>query len=115
LPLIIRDSLRDATREQPNRPLTPKLVSDILANAITSLDDTIARDVFDMLPGGMANLANISDAEIRRVINDQHAGGRNYDKARLCMYGTTALVSLVDPEQENLWVANVGDCQAGML
>ena len=33
--------------------------------------------------------------------------------ARLCMYGTTALVALVDPDHQNLWVANVGDCQAG--
>ena len=41
-------------------------------------------------------------------------GGVNYKKARLCMYGTTALVALVDPEQENLWLANLGDCQASM-
>lgn len=28
------------------------------------------------------------------------------------MYGSTALVALVDDTHENLWVANVGDCQA---
>jgi pyruvate dehydrogenase phosphatase len=31
------------------------------------------------------------------------------------MYGTTALVALVDPEHENLWLANLGDCQAVMV
>jgi hypothetical protein len=28
------------------------------------------------------------------------------------MYGTTALVALVDPDHKDLWVANLGDCQA---
>lgn len=56
-----------------------------------------------------------SDAQIKEIINDQHLGGANWRKARLCMYGTTALVALVDPDHINLWVANLGDCQAGAL
>jgi len=28
------------------------------------------------------------------------------------MYGTTALVALVDPDHKDLWVANLDDCQA---
>jgi len=36
--------------------------------------------------------------------------GENWRKARLCMYGTTALVALTDPKGEGVWVANLGDC-----
>lgn len=31
------------------------------------------------------------------------------------MYGTTALVALIDPDHVNLWVANLGDCQAVLI
>lgn len=95
--------------------MTPAYVADLLTRAIVSFDEAIARDVLDLFPGGIAGLSNLSDEEIRRIINDQYHGGRNFKKARLCMYGTTALIALVDPEHANLWVANLGDCQAGMF
>lgn len=81
---------------------------------MTSFDDAIAADVLDLFPGGLDSLSDISDKQIQATINDLHRGGDNYKKARLCMYGTTALVALVDPDHENLWLANLGDCQAGM-
>lgn len=81
---------------------------------MTTFDEAIAGDVLDLFPGGLESLASLSDEHIRRKINDITSGGVNYKKARLCMYGTTALVALVDPEHENLWLANLGDCQAGM-
>jgi len=112
LPIIIRDSLRNTFHANPTCRPTIESISDLLSHAITSFDDAISRDVLDIFPGGMAKLSQYSDAELRYTLNDHHAGGRNYKKARLCMYGTTALVVLVDPEQENLWIANVGDCQA---
>ena len=77
-----------------------------------AFDDTIAHDVLDLFGGFVDNLDNYTDAEIWAIINDQHEGGVNWRKARLCMYGTTALVALVDPDHKNLWVANLGDCQA---
>lgn len=49
---------------------------------------------------------------IQAIIN-RNADPQFLKKARLCMYGTTALIALVDPDHQNLWVANVGDCQAG--
>ena len=72
----------------------------------------------------MDQLSNYTDADIRKVINDNHHGqglyggprgpattsGENWRKARLCMYGTTALVALMDPKGEGVWVANLGDC-----
>ncbi|KAF7323311.1 Hexose transport-related protein [Mycena chlorophos] len=51
-------------------------------------------------------------ARMERILEK---GGDNYRKARLCMYGTTALVALTDPDHENLWVANLGDCQAVLV
>jgi len=82
---------------------------------MTSFDDAIAGDVLDLFPGGLESLPSLSNEHIQSTINDIHHGGVNYKKARLCMYGTTALVALVDPDHENLWLANLGDCQAGML
>jgi pyruvate dehydrogenase phosphatase len=81
---------------------------------MTSFDEAIANDVLDLFPGGIESLSTLSNEYIQLVVNDFHHGGANYKKARLCMYGTTALVALVDPEHENLWLANLGDCQAGM-
>jgi pyruvate dehydrogenase phosphatase len=113
LPVVIRDVLREAFRKQSDRNFAPQFISDLLSQSITSFDNAIAQDVLDLFPGGLQNISAYSDAELRRVINDQHTGGENYYKVRLCVYGTTALVALVDPERENLWVANLGDCQAG--
>lgn len=114
LPIIIRDFLREAFEQNPLRPTTPAFISDLLSRSMTSFDEAIAGDVLDLFPGGLESLETLSDDHIRRTINDIHSGGVNYKKARLCMYGTTALVALVDPEHENLWLANLGDCQAGM-
>jgi pyruvate dehydrogenase phosphatase len=109
LPIIVGEFLRKGVDEGP---FTPALISDLFSQSIVAFDDAIAHDVLDLFPEGLAGL---SDKEIRRTINDQHHGGHNYKKARLCMYGTTALVALVDPQHENLWIANVGDCRAVMM
>lgn len=111
LPIIIRDFLRKALAENPSLSLTPPLIADLFSRSIVAFDDAIANDVLDLF-GGLEGLDNFSDTEIRNIINDQHDGGANWKKARLCMYGTTALVALVDPDHQNLWVANLGDCQA---
>ncbi|KZP13782.1 protein serine/threonine phosphatase 2C [Athelia psychrophila] len=115
LPIIIRDFLREAMDDDPQQLEDPDFISDLLSHAMTSFDDAIAGDVLDLFPGGLAGLANLSDDNIRHIINDIHTGGANFKKARLCMYGTTALVALVDPDHKNLWVANLGDCAAVMV
>ena len=113
LPIIVTEFLEKALAG-PDAPIPPPdVVSDLLSRSITSFDDAIAGDVLDLFPGGLASLAARSDEEISRVINDFEGDGVNYKKARLCMYGTTALVALVDPEYKNLWVAGLGDCEAG--
>ena len=91
--------------------LSPEAVSDLFSRSIVAFDNAIANDVLDLF-GGLEGLKTHSDTEIRRIINDQHDGGSSWKKVRLCMYGTTALVALVDPDYKNMWVANLGDCQA---
>jgi len=68
-----------------------------------------------MFPGGHDELSKLSDDEIKAVIHDSAAGGPNHAKVARCMQGSTVLVSLIDPNRDNIWVASLGDCQAGML
>lgn len=57
------------------------------------------------------SLASLTDEQIKSTIN----GPSNPNNLAIlrCMRGTTALVSLIDPKKENLWVASLGDSQAG--
>ncbi|KAK0229067.1 phosphatase 2C-like domain-containing protein [Armillaria nabsnona] len=114
LPIIVAEFLRDAYKADPTRLDDPVFISDLFSRSIVAFDDAIAGDVLDLF-GGIEGLAEYSDADIRRVINDHHQGGANFRKARLNMYGTTALVALIDPDHGNLWVANLGDCQATLV
>jgi pyruvate dehydrogenase phosphatase len=110
LPIIVREFLQKAL--ESGSAYTPQSISDLFVRAIEAFDDAIAHDVLDLFGGSVDQLDNYTDAQIREIINDQHKGGANWRKTRLCMYGTTALVALVDPEHHNLWLANLGDCQA---
>ncbi|KAF9793354.1 phosphatase 2C-like domain-containing protein [Thelephora terrestris] len=108
LPIIVKELLSGST---PKRLQDPAEVSRILSEATTSFDRAIAGDIIKVFPGGMEALANMPQSTIQNIIN-RNTDPQFLKKARLCMYGTTALVALVDPDHQNLWVANVGDCQA---
>lgn len=125
LPVIVNELLYKLI-PTPDAPLpTPDIIRHTLSSRITAFDNAIAGDVLELFPGGIESLPDLTDEEIQAVVNDfsvpggagsNGAGagtGANYKKARLCLYGTTALVALVDPAHENLWVANLGDCEAG--
>ncbi|EAU81984.2 hypothetical protein CC1G_09170 [Coprinopsis cinerea okayama7 len=128
LPIIVRNFLKkDLPGPVAKTGYDPQHISNLFRSAILAFDDAIAHDVLDLFGGSVDQLDQYSDADIRRIINDipqmtpgsygsgQSANfGDNWRKARLCMYGTTALVSLIDPKNEGLWVANLGDC-VGML
>lgn len=85
----------------------------MFSSAIRSFDEAIANDILELFPGGLEAVKSMSDEDIQAILDDEVRGPKNFEKARLCMYGTTALVALVDPDHENLWLANLGDCQAG--
>ncbi|KAH8113436.1 hypothetical protein DFH11DRAFT_1602036 [Phellopilus nigrolimitatus] len=112
LPVIVQEFFEAAVRADPAFIRDPTNVSALLKRAFASFDHDIANDVLELFPGGMASLDRLSDRHIQSVINDHGNGLQNYKKVQLNMYGTTALLALVDPQQENLWVANLGDCQA---
>ena len=111
LPIIVQEFLEEAHATNPARLNDPAFICDLFSRSIVAFDDAIAHDVLDIF-GGIEGLEHYDDATIRAIINDQHEGGERYRKTLLCMYGSTALVSLVDPNHENLWVANLGDCTA---
>ncbi|KAL0947668.1 hypothetical protein HGRIS_013756 [Hohenbuehelia grisea] len=115
LPIIVREFLEGHFEPNSEQKFTPEAISDLFTNAISAFDDAIAQDVLGLFGGSMEGVARYSDSEIRQIINDQHAGGANWRKARLCMYGTTALVALVDPDHTSLWLAQLGDCQATLV
>lgn len=113
MPIIVREFLEEITRKHRGRAIPPPLIADMFSSAIRSFDDAIANDVLELFPGGLQSVRDMPDEKICAILNDHATGGQNFKKARLCMYGTTALVALVDPEHENLWLANLGDCQGG--
>ncbi|KAL5530454.1 hypothetical protein ACEPAF_6712 [Sanghuangporus sanghuang] len=113
LPVIVQEFLAEAVSNRgPASLKEPAVVSAALKRAFISFDRDIANDVLELFPGGIASLERLSDDYIRSVINDYSNGLQNYKKVRLNMYGTTALLAIVDPLQENLWIANLGDCEA---
>ncbi|KAG1725857.1 phosphatase 2C-like domain-containing protein [Suillus lakei] len=115
MPIIVREHLEVITQKHGDRVVPPPLIADMFAMSIRAFDDAIANDVLELFPGGLSSLSRLSDSQIQEVLDDQLSGGLNYTKARLCMYGTTALVALVDPDHKNLWLANLGDCQGLMV
>ncbi|KAG2356311.1 phosphatase 2C-like domain-containing protein [Suillus spraguei] len=115
MPIIVREHLELITRKHGDRVVPPPLIADMFSMAIRAFDDAIANDVLELFPDGLSSLSRLSDLQIQEVLDDQLSGGQNYTKARLCLYGTTALVALVDPDHQNLWLANLGDCQGLMV
>lgn len=88
---------------------SPAVVERLLQSTIAAIDDQMAADLVALFPDQDA-LEMLSDEDVKRVINDS---GENSAKVLKCMRGSTVLVSLLDPARKNLWVASLGDCQAG--
>lgn len=113
LPPLIQTFLATALTNANGNALTPTTVSNLLVKTIADFDKSILQDFLDLFPGGTNAIHTISSAEISTIINDLESGGANHIKVLRSLQGSTALVSLVDPKEENLWVASLGDCQAG--
>ena len=126
---FLKSALQPVLARDPNTPPDPDsmiarfgnaIISTVLASAIHAFDESLAQALKDLFPGVDA-LETMSDEEIRAVINDSDGEvggdgkgmGENMLKVLRCMRGTTALVALLDPKRENLWVAGLGDCSAG--
>ncbi|EMD37475.1 hypothetical protein CERSUDRAFT_94479 [Gelatoporia subvermispora B] len=113
LPSHLRQALESRIRTAGPRALAPDAISEVLAQTITQFDDLIISHFLNVLPESFrANLPNVNPNHIRQLINDKSRGGHCYLRTAQAMGGTTALITLTDPRKENLWVANLGDCQA---
>jgi len=93
--------------------IDPGSISNLLSEAIVSYDDSLTKDLYNVFPGGLEELGKLSDDEVKAVIHDSATNGPNHTKVARCMQGSTVLVSLIDPNRDNIWVASLGDCQAG--
>ncbi|KAJ8592732.1 protein serine/threonine phosphatase 2C [Rhizopogon salebrosus TDB-379] len=109
LPSFVRAALTKALTDAGATPLALSTVSSILQSSIQAVDDALTNVVKQLFPDEVA-IAALTDEQIKSTINDP-SNSNNLAILR-CMRGTTALVSLVDPKKENLWVASLGDCQA---
>lgn len=86
-------------------------IAGIVKNAISSFDNSITQGLLSLFPDGVDAIENMTDEEIRAIVIVDNQPHPNIVPA---MSGTTALVTLTDP-QRNLFVASLGDCQAGKL
>lgn len=108
LPGRIREKLTTVAEQQPEA-ITPERVADLLRTSIISFDEEITQGVLDLFPEGPVAIAGMSDDEIAaRTIVD----GKPHPKVARCMSGSTALIAVLDPDRQ-LYVASLGDCQAG--
>ncbi|KIJ42180.1 hypothetical protein M422DRAFT_171444 [Sphaerobolus stellatus SS14] len=89
--------------------ISPEAASVVLEGAISEVDNQILADFMSLCPGGLDNLLTLSQEEIDKIIND---GGERLKKVHQCMRGTTVLAMLINPTGGNLWIANLGDCEA---
>lgn len=113
LPPIIQGLLESALTAANGNGISVSTISDILIKAISEVDNRITCDIVDLFPRDPEGIAKLSYEEIDAIVNDFGSGGRNNAKILRGLRGSTALVSIVDAAQENLWVASLGDCQAG--
>jgi pyruvate dehydrogenase phosphatase len=100
LPGMISDGLITSSRSVDD-------VSRVLYESICALDKEIQDGVTGLFANDVDALAKLSEGAVDDIVR------ANYEKLLLGMTGTTALIALVDEKKENLWIANLGDCQAG--
>jgi pyruvate dehydrogenase phosphatase len=117
LPPLVRFALSsallaDAAPQAP--PQLPARISSVLSDTLVAFDDAIARDITSLFPDRVEQLLALSDEQIRAIIGGGDGDdGETLRKVVRGMCGTTAVVALLDPERRNLWVASLGDSQAG--
>ncbi|KAJ7132885.1 phosphatase 2C-like domain-containing protein [Mycena crocata] len=107
LPRNLKESLGIALRESGNRQIAPDRVSQILRDSIVQLDNSISSNFLDFFPRDLRRLSRMSDIEVQNIF-ERDITGRSSDAAARCLGGTTLVLSLTDPNEKNVWVANLG-------
>ncbi|KAI0256201.1 protein serine/threonine phosphatase 2C [Lactifluus subvellereus] len=111
LPVLIKQALESLLVSSRGHVL-PAAVSGVLSDCIVRFDHSITTDFTRMFPGGPAGLQGMTSSQIRHLFQDRASASQNMAAATRCLQGSTALVTLTDPSKHNLWIANLGDCQA---
>ncbi|KAI8993784.1 phosphatase 2C-like domain-containing protein [Trametes punicea] len=96
----VKDSLAAVLRSRPSPSALPTLVSDILKQALTHIDSALVSDFVAIFSSAEPDeLRRLDPCRIKQLLNRTSSE-------------KSALVTLVDPTKNHLWVANVGDCIA---
>lgn len=103
LPIMLKDRLVGC------RDFSPGSVSTILSETIKAYDDSLLSDLLSVLPPE-DQLSVLSEEGALPLIND---GVEQQTKILRCMQGTTVVIALTSPGNEDLWVASLGDSYAG--
>lgn len=109
---ILPGQVKQRLEATPSRH--PDRVAEVLTNAIVAFDDSIAQDFLRLVPDPETT-AQMTDAQLTTMIHALESSPEHSASLKRCMHGTTALIALLDPLRQNLWVASLGDCQAGMF
>ncbi|KAF9067462.1 phosphatase 2C-like domain-containing protein [Rhodocollybia butyracea] len=107
LPNMIRSRLQACT------DIKPESVSLILSETIRIYDESLAANALSILPHE-DKLSNLSDEELQNIINNTTTGGQNHSAILRCMQGTTVIIALTNPGNEDLWIASLGDSYAAL-
>ena len=97
--------------DTPDTILQPSMIEEILVKCISDIDDRIKADLVKFFPGGLKQISELRDHEIKSIIKDPETE-YSYVQILRARTGTTALIALVDPPK-SLHVASLGDCEAG--
>lgn len=106
LPGLIQQ--RIASILERNSAPSPSLISDVLKQTISDFDKNIGDALLHIFPDKLA-LMDMHDDDVKSTINDD---GPMSSIVLRCMRGSTALISITDPSNANLWVASLGDSAA---
>lgn len=104
LPVMLTTSLQAALATSGSSTINT-VVPKILSNSIQSVDNLITSQFLDIFPTTPLK-TNMTDEVLHRLVD----GNIHVLRASA---GTTALITLTDPQKRNLWCANLGDCRAG--
>lgn len=102
----MRAAILDAVGQRQSPP--PETISRLLSDALTKLDDTLTSELLLLVPEDVLGTSLPPTAHaVQNLDPTLGLTGR-------CLGGATVIFSLLDPQKQNLWVTNLGDCQAGM-
>ncbi|KAJ7209524.1 phosphatase 2C-like domain-containing protein [Mycena pura] len=105
LPRKLKESLTAAL--QHSGYILPERVGQIMRDSVVQLDDSILHNFFDIFPRDLKSLSRMTNKEVQNIFQRDSTGQSRRAAAR-CLGGTTLIFSLTDPDEKNVWVANLG-------